>query len=215
MKSFVFISVMLFRFSSFGQEKEKPLKNLFNEFHASVNHGVPLSEYDRTFFGSGLGMSHVFRADRTVGARAGLELECFHVTNYNVGPPESDKVRQNQHFYLTSLTLPLNLRISFGEKKRVFFELGGRLGFIVFGYYTADILQTGPNNESYFEHVKTSKTPAGLGTVGLNSGIGTSILLNEKLDLVIHPDFGANLFFLEPNERIYLFGRVCVGIRLK
>lgn len=209
------VTVLITLFNSGLAQDKKQFKDYFNEFHVSVNHGIPMLGNSRTFFGGGLGMSHVFRADRTVGARAGLELECFHVTNYNVGPPESDKVRQNQHFYLTSLTLPLNLRISFGEKKRVFFELGGRLGFIVFGYYTADILQTGPNNESYFEHVKTSKTPAGLGTVGLNSGIGTSILLNEKLDLVIHPDFGANLFFLEPNERIYLFGRVCVGIHLK
>lgn len=55
----------------------------------------------------------------------------------------------------------------------------------------------------------------GLGTVGLNSGIGTTLSLNEKLDLVIHPDFGANLFFMDTHERIYSYGRLCVGIRLK
>lgn len=198
----------------FAQEK-KTFKDYFNEFHVSINHGVPLSANDRAFLGGGLGMSHVFRADRTVGARAGLELELFHVTDYNVGPPESDKARSNQHFYLTSLTIPLNLRINFGKKKNVFLELGGRAGFVVFGYYTADVIQTGANSESYVQHVNTVKAPVGLGTVGLNSGIGTTLSLNEKLDLVIHPDFGANLFFMDTHERIYAYGRLCVGIRLK
>ena len=206
--------MLVVSFSGFTQENKKQFKDYFNEFHVSVNHGVPLSTNDRAFIGGGLGMSHVFRADRTVGARAGLELECFHVTDYNVGPPESDKARSNQHFYLTSLTIPLNLRISFGEKKNVFLELGGRLGFVVFGYYTADILQTGSNGESYLQHTKTTKAPVGLGTVGLNSGIGTTLSLNEKLDLVIHPDFGANLFFMDTHTRIYPYGRLCVGIRL-
>lgn len=202
-------------FSGFTQEKKKRFKDYFNEFHVSVNHGVPLNANDRAFFGGGLGMNHVFRADRTVGARAGLELELFHVTDYNVGPPESDRVRKNQHFYLTSLTIPLNLRLGFGHKTRFFFELGGRAGFVVLGYYTADVLQAGVNNDYYFEHVKTTKVPVGAGTVGLTSGIGTSVPLNEKLDLVIHPDFGANLFFFDYHDRIYLYGRLCVGIHLK
>ncbi|WP_294672851.1 hypothetical protein [uncultured Fluviicola sp.] len=214
MKQLLLITLIGSFTSCFAQEK-KTFKDYFNEFHISVNHGVPLSANDRAFFGGGLGMSHVFRADRTVGARTGLELECFHVTDYNVVPPESDKARSNQHFYLTSLTIPLDLRINFGEKKNIFLELGGRLGFVVFGYYTADILETGSDNEPYFQHTKTTKAPVGLGTVGLNSGIGTTLSLNEKLDLVIHPDFGANLFFMDTHERIYPYGRLCVGVRLK
>lgn len=198
----------------FGQNEKLQFKDYFNEFHVSVNHGIPLGGNNRTFYGAGLGMSHVFRAEKTVGARAGLELDFFHVRGYDISPPESDKTRKNQHYYLTSLTIPLNFRISFGEKTRLFFELGGRAGFVISGYYTADVLQTGSNNESFFEHVKTHKAPVGLGTVGLNSGIGTLIPLNEKLDLVIHPDFGANLFFLD-NESINLYGRLCIGIHLK
>lgn len=214
MKQLLLIALISFFNACFAQEN-KTFKDYFNEFHISINHGVPLNANDRTFFGGGLGMSHVFRADRTVGARAGLELELFHVTDYNVGPPESDRVRKNQHFYLTSLTIPLNLRLGFGHKTRFFFELGGRAGFVVLGYYTADVLQAGVNNDYYFEHVKTTKVPVGAGTVGLTSGIGTSVPLNEKLDLVIHPDFGANLFFFDYHDRIYLYGRLCVGIHLK
>lgn len=215
MKKLLLIISVISCISGFAQEEKRSFKDYFNEFHITMNHGVPLNANDRAFFGGGLGMSHVFRADKIIGARAGLELELFHVTDYNVGPPESDRVRKNQHFYLTSLTIPLNIRVGFGHKTRFFFELGGRVGFIVLGYYTADVLQAGASNDYYFEHVKTTKAPVGFGTVGLNSGIGTSIPLNEKLDMVIHPDFGANLFFMDYHDRIYLYGRLCVGIHLK
>lgn len=209
------VILLVVSFCGFTQENKKKFKDYFNEFHASVNHGVSGYWNKGAFWGGGLGMSHVFRPDRTVGARAGLELDLFHIRGYNTSPPESDKVRMNQHFYLTALTIPLNLRLSFGKETRFFFELGGRAGFVISGYYTADVFQTvGPAGEPIFEHVKTVKAPVGLGTVGLNSGIGTSVPLNEKLDLVIHPDFGANLFFLD-NESINLYGRLCVGIHLK
>lgn len=211
MRIICFTILILFCSCSFAQEKEQPLKNLFNEFHVSVNHGV-LNE--RTFFGGGLGASHVFRADRIVGARAGLELELFHIHAGNTNPPYSDETRKNQHFYLTSLTFPINLRLSFGKKIRFLFELGGRGGFVVSRYSTADVLRTGPNYEAYFEHVKTNKVAVGLGTVGLNSGIGALIPLNEKLDLLVRPDFGVNLFFFD-DPRIHFYGRLCIGIHLK
>lgn len=158
MKQLLLIALISSFTSCFAQEK-KTFKDYFNEFHVSVNHGVPLNASDRAFFGGGLGMSHVFLMDRTVGARTGLELECFHITDYNAVPPESDKARSNQHFYLTSLTIPLNLRINFGEKKNIFLELGGKLGFVAFGYYTADILETGPITNLIFNTRKPLKLP--------------------------------------------------------
>ncbi|MGV3613488.1 MAG: hypothetical protein ACO1N0_21190 [Fluviicola sp.] len=206
----VTIAILLLN-GAFAQEKEQPLKNLFNEFHASVNHGFL---NNRTFFGGGLGASHVFRADRVLGARVGLEFELFHIHTGNTSPPYSDETRRNQHFYLTSLTFPINLRLSFGKKIRFLFELGGRGGFVVSRYSTADVLRTGPNYETYFEHVKTNKVAVGLATVGVNSGIGTLIPLNEKFDLLVRPDVDANLFFFD-DARIHLYARLCVGIHLK
>jgi hypothetical protein len=213
MKQLVLIALI----GSFGfcfAQENKTFKDYFNEFHISINHGVPLNANDRAFFGGGLGMSHVFRIDKVVGARTGLELDCFHVQIGNSGTPESDETRQNQHFYITSLGLPINLRLSFGKKTHFLFELGSRFGLVVSGYYTADVLRIGPNYETYFERVKTNKGPVGLGTIGFNTGIGSLIPLSEKLALLIKPDFGANLFFFD-NPGLHFYGRLCVGIHLK
>lgn len=207
------VSVVLISLTALGQENNE--RNIFlNEFHLSLNHGIPAYSGKRTFFGGGLGASHVFRANRIVGARIGLEADFFHVWGGDTQVPESDKTRRNQHFYLTKVSLPVNLRITLGKKTRFLFEAGGRFGLIVSAYYTADVLQTGPNYETFFEHQKTAHGPVGLGFVGLNSGIGTLIPMNEKLDLLIRPDMGANLYFRETGE-VYLYTRLCVGIHLK
>nr|WP_294857971.1 hypothetical protein [uncultured Fluviicola sp.] len=58
---------------AFAQEEKQPLKNLFNEFHASVNH-----EMGNGFFGGGLGVNHVFRPDKVVAFRTGLDFQFFH-----------------------------------------------------------------------------------------------------------------------------------------
>jgi len=214
MKKVLLISFICSFQSVFAQERSLQFKDYFNEFHIAVNHGIPMSANKRSFFGGGLGISHVFRADKLVGARGGLELEFFHILGPDTYPPESADTRKNQHFYLTSLTIPLNIRFSFGKRTRFLFEFGGRGGFIVLGHYTADVLKTNPNQESYFEHTKTNKAPLGLGTVGLNSGFGVSVPLNEKLDLLVRPDVGANLYFMD-QSKVQLYGRLCVGIHLK
>ena len=213
MRSLLFIGLLVLSFPGFTQEK-KTFKDYFNECHASVNHGIPFGGYTKTFFGGGLGMSHVFRADKIVGARAGLELDFFHFWDEGGFDHFLEQTSVNQHFYLTTLTLPIHLRISFGKKTRFLFELGGRAGFVVLGHCIADVQQTGPNYETYFERVKTYKASVGLGTVGLTSGIGTLIPLNEKLDLIIRPDLGANLFFLN-DIRINPYVRLCIGIHLR
>lgn len=217
MKQLILIFLLSSSISSFAQENKKiQFKDYFNEFHASVNHGIPFGGYTRTFFGGGLGMSHVFRADKIVGARAGLELDMVHFWDKGGFSHVSEQTDLNQHFYLTALTIPLNLRINFGKNTRFLFELGGRAGFVVSGYYMADVLKSEPGIEpANLEHIKSPRAPVGFGTVGLNAGIGTLIPLNEKLDLLIRPDFGANLFFLDEATRINPYARLCVGIHLK
>ena len=80
----------------FGQtEKKQSFKNLFNEFQVSVNHGAA---NPKTFFGAGIGASHVFKPDRVVGSRVGLEVDFFHFWGGDITPPYSTETRRNQHF---------------------------------------------------------------------------------------------------------------------
>lgn len=195
----------------FAQEK-KTFKDYFNEFHISVNHGVPLNANDRPFFGGGLGMSHVFRADRTVGARAGLELDFFHFWDKGGFDHFLEQTIVNKHLYLTSLSVPINLRINLGEKKNFHIELGGRLGFNLYSWYEADILHSDSGNQPYFVHERHPGGPVGFAFAGVNSGIGVRIPFNEKLDFLIRPTFQMNIYNL---DRLHFYTQLNLGVHLK
>src|SRR6185436_1499537 len=93
--------LILFLFlSAFGICQD--VSKLINEFHLSGNHGLSAP---KTFFGGGLGASHVFRADQPLGARIGLEADFYHFWNAGVSGPEFNKYesRSNQHFNAVNL----------------------------------------------------------------------------------------------------------------
>jgi hypothetical protein len=197
----------------FGQERNLKFKDYFNEFHISVNHGVPFYPAEKTFFGGGLGMNHVFRANRVVGARAGLEIDFLHFWSKGESPPEYDQTILNQHLYLTSLCIPINLQINFGGNLRFLFEMGGRLGFNLYSFYSGDVLHTKPNYETYFVHEKNNRGgPVGLAFAGVNSGLGVRIPCNEKFDFVVRPTLQLNIYDL---DRLHFYGKVNLGIHLK
>ncbi len=197
MRFLIFIISILLFFSSFGQEvKSQPLKNLFNEYQVSINHGVA---NPRTFFGAGLGASHIFRPDKVIGSRVGLEADFFHFWNGEIAPPYSNEPRRNQHYYSTNISVPFTLQLNFGNRTRFLFELGGRLGVNVHTQYSADVYQTAIGSESYGKFAY-EKTILSLGAfLGLNAGIGVIIPLNEKCSLSFKPDVGLNMYSEKPN----------------
>nr|WP_294857973.1 hypothetical protein [uncultured Fluviicola sp.] len=180
------------------------MKHLFNEFHASVNHGIPLYTEDRTFFGTGLGAGKVFRAEKIVAFRSGLELQLFHCWQAN--DPSHFTNGSNIHSYFVDLSVPVIMRINISH---FFVELGGNVGVGVGGRkqettYSSSTGQT-------VMTVQKSRTGSGF-WLGPAFGIGTLIPLNERLDLLIRPD-------VQLNWQIYggmdLYGRLSVGIHLK
>ncbi|TSJ45530.1 hypothetical protein [Fluviicola chungangensis] len=181
---------------TFGQEKEQPLKNLFNEYQISINHGAA---NPRTFFGGGLGAGHVFRSDKTVGSKVGLEADFFHFWNGEITPPYSNEPRRNQHYYSTNISVPFAFQLNFGTPIHFLIELGGRLGVNVHTQYSADVYQTAIDSESFgkFEYEKTTLSLGAF--LGLNGGVGVIIPLNERCNLVLKPDVGLNLYSGKPD----------------
>ncbi|WP_343634572.1 hypothetical protein [Fluviicola sp.] len=212
MKKLLLIAFMSSCILGFAQKEKRSFKDYFNEFHISVNHGIPFGAYNRTFFGGGLGMSHVFRADRTVGARAGLDLDFFHFWNNGGFDHFLEQTIINQHLYLTSLSIPINLRINLGEKKNLHLELGGRLGFNLYSFYEADILHSDSTNQPYFVHERHPGGPVGFAFAGVNSGLGYLIQWNEKMDFLIRPTFQLNIYDL---DRLHIYTQLNLGIHLK
>lgn len=202
MKSFVLISVILFRFSSFAQEKEQPLRNLFNEFHASINH-----ELGKGFFGGGLAANHVFHPDNIVSFRTGLDFQFFHIWG-NTGDPSHYSSTKDVQCSYVDLTFPVVLRINI---KWVFIEVGGNLGVGVAGQRRATVIAYYDYQPSVETKTRDSWT-SGI-SIGPMFGIGTRIPLTEKLDLLIRPDVGASVYFQQSYANLY--SRLCVGIHLK
>jgi hypothetical protein len=182
--------------SSFAQEKEQPLKNLFNEFHASVNH-----ELGTGFFGGGLAANHVFRPDKVVSFRTGLDFQFFHHWSDSEDTHSYYSSMKNVHYSYVDLTIPIVLRINI---KWVFIELGANLGVGIAGQRKAIVT-------SYYEQLPSVETTTkeawnpGI-SVGPVIGIGALIPLNEKLDLLIRPDVGLSGSLRE---------ELCIGIHLK
>ncbi|MGV3613489.1 MAG: hypothetical protein ACO1N0_21195 [Fluviicola sp.] len=192
--------------SSFAQGKEQPLKNLFNEFHASVNHGI-LNE--RTFFGGGLGVSHVFRPDKIFAVRTGLDFQFFHAWSDQGEHPSHYSSTRNIHYSYVDLTIPLIMRFNI---RWVFIELGGNLGVGIAGQRRATT-----TNYSGFQQPSVTTTSHDSWNPGVSAGlflgIGARIPLNEKLDLLIRPDVGSCMAFNQEFGNLY--ARLCIGIHLK
>lgn len=195
--SFVILALSFF---GYGQEKEQPLKNLFNEFHASVNHGIGDGS-----FGGGLAVNHVFHPEKTVSFRTGLDFQYFSELSYSE-PPSHIGTPYDYYCSYVDLTIPLIMRINI---KWVFIELGGNLVAGIAGqkrgiltYYSQPLMET---------TTKDSWNPGF--SIGPLMGVGARIPFNEKVDLLIRPDVGASISL--DREFGNLYGRLCVGIHLK
>jgi hypothetical protein len=165
-------------------------RNLVNEFHASINRGIGS---ERNFFGAGLGVSHIFKADQSLGARVGLEANFFHFWNEGVSGPEFNKYqsRSNQHFNAVNISVPVALQVNFGYSIRYLFEMGAELGVNATTRYSADI-HSGFDVPGVTEHVKNTMN---LGPfLGVNLGAGVRIPFNDAVSFLIKPSIGVQAY---------------------
>ncbi len=185
---------------NFAQEKEQPLRNLFNEYHVSVNHGIGDGS-----FGGGLGVNHVFHPDKVISFRTGLDFQFFSDQTYS-NPPSHFGSPYDYYCSYVDLTIPFIMRINI---KWVFMELGGNLVAGIAGQKRGILKDYSPPLKE--TTTKDSWNPGF--SVGPVLGIGARIPLTEKLDLLVRPDVGASISL--DREFGNLYGRLCVGIHLK
>lgn len=190
MKNRVFILFFLLSGSGFAQVDEQSLRNLFNEFHVSVNHGIGS---ERNFFGAGFGVNHVFKADQVLGTRIGLQMDFYHFWNKGVSGPEFNKYesRYNQHFKALNISVPVGLQVNFGYSVRYLFDLGAELGANAYTMYSADI-HNSFNAPGVNEHIN-SKINLGA-FLGFNLGAGVRIPFNDALSFLIKPGIGVQAY---------------------
>jgi hypothetical protein len=202
MKQYLFFILLTFSVYCSGQEKKQDLKNLFNEYGVSVNHGIGTG-----FFGGGLGANHVFHPDKVVSFRTGLEFQFFHAWSDSESHPSHYSSTKNIHYSYVDLTVPIVMRLNV---RWLFIELGGHVGAGISGQRRATVTNYSDFQPAVETTTKDSWNP-GI-SAGLLFGIGTRIPLTEKLDLLIRPDVGASAYFQQ--DFLNLYGRLCVGIHL-
>lgn len=190
MKNYLIICFLSLTGSVVAQIDEQSLKNLFNEFHVSVNHGIGS---EKNFFGAGFGANHVFKADQALGTRIGLQVDFYHFWNEGVSGPEFNKYesRYNQHFNALNISVPLGLQVNFGYSLRYLFELGAEVGANAYTRYSADI-HNSFNAPGVNEHVN-SKINLGA-FLGFNMGVGVRVPFNDALSLLIKPGIGVQAY---------------------
>lgn len=169
------------------------------EFHASINYPIA----SQTFPGAGLGANVLFREEKLVNFKIGLEINYFHTW---------DKVYYgglNGDHHYGVLSVPAMVRFTTGEKHKGFFEMGTYVGIgfgqTETGYYSYN----NPQYDTYFPGVVI--TPA--------IGLGGRFSLSERIDLLLKPEFALTMTEFDLNDRLfetyYLYARFCVGIHLK
>lgn len=211
MKIGCIISSFLLLTCCWAQKNEESTdKNpLVNEYAISTNYGLE----QRGFFGAGLEFCHVMRSEKIVGFRSGIGLNFFHFWHGNTTPPVSLEPRRNQHYYITNLSIPFDLQLNFGGKARFLFELGGQFGVNAYTVYRADVY-----SEQVSDYVEMRSEPSLKAFVGVNSGIGLRVPLNNRLGLLLKPSIGLNLYPEPPaflDERlIHYFAKFTVSLRI-
>lgn len=209
MKTYLIISAAFFSFSTvyfhaFGQKEKPAFKDYFNEYYVSVNHGIASS---RTFFGAGLGASHVFQPQNVITFRTGVDLQFFHAWASSGAPAHYSSV-QNIHRTFIDLTIPLVIRLNI---KMVFIEFGGNLGCGMAGWERHTQSNFPPNQPVSQTEQKQAWNPRL--SAGGTGGVGVLIPLNEKLELLVRSDFGASAYFQREYSNVY--ARLCIGIHIK
>lgn len=185
---------MILLFIPFGMRAQAPGL----EFHGSVNYPIA----DQTFPGAGLGTNILFREEKLVNFKIGLEINYFHTwaeTNYGA--------KYGDHHYGV-LSVPAMVRFTTGEKHKGFFEMGTYVG-IGFGQSETGYYSFNQQYETYFPGVVI--TPA--------VGFGGRFSLSERIDLLLKPEFALTLTEFDLDDRLfetnYFYARFCVGIHLK
>ncbi len=216
MKCYLFVFAFLsFTLPSRSQESGGAAR-LINEFTLSVNHGI--KDHGKNFFGGGVEVNHVFKADQPLGARVGLAIDFFHFWYDNDPGPESKYVnRYNQHFYAMNVSIPFAGQINVGYNTKVLLEMGGQVGVNSYTRYTADIedvSNSGPDN------VHHEKSGIHLGPLfGINFGVGVRIPVSDQLSFLLKPSVGYNFYLTKvPASESFVnngYAKLTLGILLQ
>ncbi|MDF3027836.1 MAG: hypothetical protein K0S23_2143 [Fluviicola sp.] len=219
MKSILILIILL----PFGVSAQKP----GFEFHCSVNHPLSSKE-DRTFYGVGIGANILLRDTCLFNFKTGIEVNYFHTWDEGIYSGKMSS-KKDLHYRYAVVSIPAFVRLTFGDRFKVFLEAGAYAGVCVAGKvrYTYTSYSSSPNDPTTTQESKDSYNN-GL-SISPAIGLGTRFPLLVRLDVFLKAEFalvikgqqlsgntigsgyGGDYDF---NYR-YKYLRLCAGIHLK
>jgi hypothetical protein len=189
------------------------------ELHFSANHPLSSNPEDRTFYGGGFGANLVFRDNKPLSFKTGLEANFFHTWNKSVYLGHTSG-ESNVHYNLWNLSIPVLLRLNVGQKAKFFLEAGAYLGIPLAGSTTStyhlDATYPGGTNVNELRKEKVG----GYFSVSPAVSLGGIFPVSERVDLLLKPELLLQKNFgvydgpgNDFNER-FVYIRLCLGIRI-
>lgn len=215
MKKLLIILWTLSFFFVFGQEKNDPF--FFKEFNISINRTNLSDDNTENRWGLGLSANRIMMEQRKINFVFGLEYNLtkqFKRRTYEGHFAHST----DMEYTLNNLSVPLNFRISFLEKNKIFIETGLFVDLILSSQRKGKIHTYAPDENNIVTYkVYNIKENAQLSRLnyGISAGIGISVPF-DKFEIIIKPDYKLGLHELDSYKTSILnsYLRLNIGIKL-
>jgi hypothetical protein len=226
-----FTVCVIFALSIFAQHKKESVDALtahekksfpFDEFTISTNKTIVADENTKDRFGFGAGIYHVFLKQKKLNLISGVEFTNTNQFKYSGTNINKYAYSRDVTYHMNTVSIPFSVRFNMGKKTRFFFETGVYLDVNITGRMTGTIFSarqvvdsTGQYHLVGYEGRLDEHSSLKGFNGGASGGIGVSIPLSSKLDLLIKSDYRYGIRDLSDyNEDFFIrYIRAVVGIK--
>jgi len=197
-----------------AQEATHPI---VDQVMISINTSLEKNSNTENRVGYGLGIYHTFLPENWINFNTGIEFNSTR--QFEKSQPVGHFISyENLTYSKNCISLPLNLRVTVGQKRLFFFEIGGFWDAVISSNKKGTLHSAIPDgNGEVQDQYKDIDEDAGLASsLGVSFGIGIRIPCNE-FDLVIKPDY-KQIFNEEYGDNYHVlrkYMRINMGITLK
>jgi hypothetical protein len=174
-----------------------------NEFNLSINKSDLKDDNTENRYGFGLGMYHSFRSNNIVNIVLGIEYNMTSQFKKYMTMGITSHI-EDVTYHLNDLSIPLLIRINYGNKTKLFFETGPFLDL--------NIKTTRQTKDHSVDDEEKNISEV---NYGISIGIGIKIPVS-KYEIIIKPEYKLGLHKIyDYHESIYnKYMRLVIGIKM-
>jgi hypothetical protein len=220
MKKLIFYTAcIIFTLPVLAQNEKQPFP--FDEFTISANKTTVADANTSDRFGFGAGVYHTFLKQKKINLISGVEFN--NTSQFKKLGTYSSKFASSYDitYHVYSVSIPFSARFNFGKKTKFFMEAGAYIdlnfGSNMKGRIVSARSEIDSTGHYYFVvHEGQLDTGADLKflNAGASGGIGVSIPLNSKIDLILKSDYRFGIRNLIDTDAFFnRYLRLVVGLK--